>query len=254
MPRCRGIPGFAHNRAESGIGVGLKKREAKLCFVGTSHAAQHLSAAAYEKGFDLVPADKADVVFISEDTPIAKDGTRDQQPIVELFRQHDPVAKCLVVTSQVEPGFMQAMRPKYARRYVQVELMRMRDAGERARHPEMMVVGCKDPRPYRGWPPPADGAYQEYLDAWDCPLLFMQYTQAEFTKIAVNMALAAQVDYANRMKAACDKLDIGWDVIAEAVHLDSRIGPHAYLEPGRWADSLHLLRDARTLERILKSE
>lgn len=227
------------------------KRRAKLAFVGTSHAAQHLSAAAWEKGFELVSQDRADVIFISEDTLIARDGTRDQEPIRKLAEAVAATINwnrtTMVVTSQIEPGFMASLRMPLA--YHQVELLRMRDAGERARHPEMLVIGA-EPGSNRS----ASNEYEEYLRSFNCRVICMDWQEAEFTKIAINMALAAQVNYANRMKAACDKIGANWTAVADAVHLDSRIGPHAYLETGRWQDSLHLLRDWRTLERIMDED
>jgi hypothetical protein len=41
-----------------------------------------------------------------------------------------------------------------------------------------------------------------------------------------------------------------WEYIAKVLSMDSRIGPRAYLDPGRWQDSRHLLRDERTLKEI----
>jgi UDPglucose 6-dehydrogenase len=76
------------------------------------------------------------------------------------------------------------------------------------------------------------------------------YETAEFSKIAINMWLAAQVDCTNRLSAAAAKVGADWETVAKAMRLDPRIGPEAYLVPGRWQDSLHLLRDHVTLTEI----
>ena len=73
------------------------------------------------------------------------------------------------------------------------------------------------------------------------------------TKIAVNMMLAAQVDYTNRMSAACAKVGADWREVSKALKHDKRIGPEAYLTPGRWQDSKHLYRDYVTLEALSTS-
>ena len=78
----------------------------------------------------------------------------------------------------------------------------------------------------------------------------MSWEDAEFAKIAINMFLASQVDTTNRLAAAAAKVSADWGKIAVVLAHDQRIGPHAYLTPGRWQDSLHLLRDAVTLEEI----
>jgi len=216
-------------------------RQARLAFVGTSHAASHLRAAAVEKDFQIVGPRDANVVFISEDTPIAADGTRDETPIRALVDTAAALHATLVITSQVTPGFTRSLGLHC---YCQTETLRMKDAEERARKPEMLIVGCED----TGIPLPEE--YAEYLSAFNCPILKMTWEEAELSKIAFNMALAMQVDYANRMKAACDKIGADWDVVKHVVHGDKRIGKWAYLDPGRWQDSPHLLRDAVTLKAI----
>ena len=107
--------------------------------------------------------------------------------------------------------------------------------------PEYIAVGG----PYNICP-----GYADYLMAFQCPVLRMTWEEAEFSKIAVNMALAAQVDYTNRLSAAAAKVGVKWENVAKALKLDSRIGPRAYLVPGRWQNSPHLLRDAMTLSEI----
>ena len=52
-------------------------------------------------------------------------------------------------------------------------------------------------------------------------------------------------------KVGAAKVGAKWERVAEALRCDSRIGPHAYLTPGRWQDSRHLLRDHVTLEELL---
>jgi UDPglucose 6-dehydrogenase len=75
----------------------------------------------------------------------------------------------------------------------------------------------------------------------------MTWEDAEFTKIAINTFLAAQVDTTNRLAAAAKMVGANWGAIACALRYDARIGPKAYLQPGRWEDSRHLMRDHVTL-------
>ncbi len=81
----------------------------------------------------------------------------------------------------------------------------------------------------------------------------MSWEEAEFSKIAVNMMLAAQVDYTNRMSEVVSKYGAKWENVSKALYLDKRIGKEAYLTPGRWQDSKHLLRDFVTLEALRTS-
>ena len=211
-----------------------------ICFLGSSHAANHLRRAAQKLGFHLTnEPEAASVVFISEDTPTDTQGTRSLIRITDMVKNAARSGAQLVLTSQVPPGFTRALRvPNILH---QAETLRILDAEERALHPEYIAVGG----PYALNP-----EYSDYLLAFQCPVLRMTWEEAEFSKIAVNMALASQVDYTNRLSVAATKVGVKWENVAKALRLDSRIGPRAYLVPGRWQDSKHLLRDVVTLAEI----
>lgn len=214
----------------------------KVCFLGNSHAAQHISKAAAGKGFQLVALKDAELVFVSQDTPTIEDGTRDLAPIRELIRQARTHVAPIVLTSQVPPGFTRGLGIEI---WHQAETLRIGDAEERAAHPEMIIVGCENYQ--HALPSP----YWQYLQAFKCVVLTMTWEEAEFSKIAINMMLAAQVDATNKLAAAAERIGARWAFIVDALRHDSRIGPYAYLNPGRWEDSPHLLRDAVTLRDIL---
>ena len=211
----------------------------KVCFLGASHAARHLSAAAAEKGFTLVPIDgDPKLVFVSEDTPTDESGVRHLDRITDfvedaLHGQRTPAP--IILTSQVTPGYTRRFQMRQL--YHQAETLRIKDAAERARNPEMLIVGCADPAE------PLPLAYATYLRAFNCPILTMTYESAEFAKMAINAFLISQVETTNMLSRLAGKCGADWASVREALAHDSRIGPHAYLEPGRWQDSRHLLRD-----------
>jgi len=213
----------------------------KICFLGISHAAQHLSAAAAEKGFLLVGLnDDPALVFVSEDTPTNVNGLRNLVPIRNLFMQGKaglPVP--IILTSQVPPGFTRSLKNPGI--YHQAETLRIKDAAYRASHPEMFIVGCENPAA------PLPKAYETYLNAFACPILTMTYESAEFSKMAINACLISQVETTNMLSRLAEECGAKWSEVQRALWNDSRIGPNAYLEPGRWQDSRHLLRDYATL-------
>lgn len=218
-----------------------------ICFLGTSHAPRTLAAAAVSKGLEITNnLAVADLVFVSEDTPTNEDGERDLGTIRELLLHAISHSNApIVLTSQVPPGFTRSVWSH--RLYHMAETLRMKDALKRALHPEQFIIGVADPKSYSL--PLSLLAY-----AWaheDARVLVMSYEEAEFSKIAINMFLAAQVDTTNRLAEAAAKAGARWEPIADALKCDRRIGPHAYLTPGRWQDSTHLLRDSVTLEGIL---
>lgn len=208
-----------------------------IAFIGTSHAAQHLRFAAIAKGVPVTQRlDDADVIFISEDTPTDESGKRNTYAIEQMVEGAAKYGVQIVLTSQVEPGFTRKLGIHNI--FHQAETLRIKDAEARALKPDYIAVGGEGN---------LHPAYAEYLAAFECPILRMTWEEAEWTKIAVNMMLAAQVDYTNRLSALVEQSGARWAQVKRALHYDKRIGPECYLTPGRWQDSQHLLRDAVTL-------
>lgn len=222
----------------------------KLAFIGDSHAAIHLRNAATDKGFAMVERDAADVVFIAEDTPTNADGERYTAVIHDMATggalHYDFCTTPMVVTSQVRPGFCRALARDVRGRdlFHQSETLRIKDAAHRAANPEMFIVGCEEPEKE------LPAAYLAYLNAFDCPILKMSYESAEYAKLAINAFLISQVETTNMLARLARKCGAEWRDVAEALRHDSRIGLQAYLEPGRWDDSIHLKRDFLTLREI----
>ena len=216
-----------------------------IYFLGTSHAAIHLRDAAIQRGCRMAPGiEQAEIVFVSEDAPTDEEGNRDLNPIRSLLQVAATAGCPVVLTSQVPPGFTRSLNLPAI--YHQAETLRIKDAEARALSPEYIAVGCVTYQSY--WLLPT--AYRTYLEAFRCPVHIVTYEDAEFSKIAVNMTLAAQVDNTNRLENAAKKVGADWWHVADILRLDSRIGPHSYLTPGRWQDSKHLLRDHVTLKSI----
>ena len=209
-------------------------------FLGTSFAPQHLKAAAIKRGVAVTSSiSDASLVFVSEDAPVAKDGSRDLSKIRDLIEIARSTGAPIVLTSQVPPGFTRSL--DIERIWHQAETLRIKDATLRAMNPDYIAVGGESN---------ITREYADYLLSFKCPVLRMSWESAEMSKIAVNMMLASQVDYTNMMSEACRKVGAKWADVSKALHLDKRIGPEAYLTPGRWQDSLHLLRDWHTLQGI----
>jgi UDPglucose 6-dehydrogenase len=78
----------------------------------------------------------------------------------------------------------------------------------------------------------------------------MSFESAELSKLAINYLLAKQLEAANALARIADHIGAVWDEMIPGLRLDARIGQHAYLRPGE--PNGHLLRDVRTIERLLK--
>jgi len=218
-----------------------------LYFYGVSHAAQHLDMAASVRGLEIASClGDASTVFICDDTPTNDEGIRNQEYIhklcLDVIEEVSGSETSIIITSQVEPGFTRKIAD-LASWYVfhQAETLRIKDAFHRAIAPDYIIVGGEDC---------PNGEYAKYLLSFGCPIILGTWEDAEFSKIAVNMMLAAQVERTNMLAEAAAKVGANWEKVCQALRADKRIGPEAYLTPGRWEESSHLLRDWVTLEQI----
>lgn len=215
-----------------------------ICILGDSFAPDIFRKAARYHGIKQTndPA-KAEVVFISQDTPTDASGRRSLAPIEQLVRSV-VTDGTVVLTSQVPVGFTRNLGIPI---YHLAETLRIRDAFARAIYPEYFAIGCANPE--NNLPL----AFQEYLEAFRggtlaCPIHKMTYEEAEFSKIAINLTLASQVENTNKLATYAQTHGLRWDAVRQSLKSDRRIGPYSYLEPGDWRNSPHLLRDWVTFE------
>lgn len=207
--------------------------------VGASHAPDIFRRAARHVGVPLCGMADAELIIIAEDCPTREDGTRDLTWISGLIYMTLRETKCpVIITCQVPPGFTR----QYAdtRVFCQAETLRIKDAFERAISPEQHIIGCLNPDA------PLPIVIHRWLEKFPAPIHKMTYEEAEYSKIAINVSLAHQVQMTNTLFHKAGQYGCRWEVIKNVLQHDKRIGPHAYLEPGDWTKSPHLLRDFMT--------
>jgi UDPglucose 6-dehydrogenase len=191
---------------------------------------------------------RCDVIYVSPDVATDDAGQSDTTVLRHLI---DIVAgvlspnACMVVLSQVEPGFTRALSaPSGNRRYYQVETLVFGNAVERALKPERYIVGCADPAK------PLHSGFRVVLEAFDCPILPMRYESAELAKISINCCLVASISVANTLGELCEAIGADWSEISPALKLDRRIGQFSYLAPGLGIAGGNLERDLATVCRL----
>jgi UDPglucose 6-dehydrogenase len=191
---------------------------------------------------------RCDVVYVSPDIATDDAGRSDDSVLRKLIDIVVGVLApeaCLVVLSQVEPGFTRAMTaPAEDRRYYQVETLVFGNAVERARKPERYIVGCADPAR------PLNPNFRAVLERFGCPILPMRYESAELAKISINCCLVASVSVANTLAELCESIGADWSEIVPALKLDRRIGQFSYLAPGLGIAGGNLERDLATVCRL----
>lgn len=187
---------------------------------------------------------RCDLVYIAPDVSTDDQGHSDLGPLREHIAIADRAMRpeaCMVVLSQVPPGFTRRLPRDKTRLFYQVETLIFGRAMERALHPERFIVGAAKPSE------PLPQPFAEFLQAFGCPILPMRYESAELAKIAINCCLVASIGVANTLAELCEEIGADWSEIVPALRLDKRIGPHAYLVPGLGIAGGNLERDLATV-------
>lgn len=173
------------------------------------------------------------------------DGVHEAMEALQKFVDYNNAAPqiTVVLLSQVPPGYTRKWADKFKNLYYQVDTIIVKDALRRMTKPEQVIIGSRDS--FDGLPM----CYQRYLLSLDCPIRQMSYESAELAKCAINYALAEQITTAHKLKKAADVLGADYDAVRTALHGDARIGPRAYLRPGKL--NQHLTRDVETIDRLI---
>lgn len=185
-----------------------------------------------------------DIVYVSVDVPTDNHGVSDLvliHNIIDTAIAHMNSSSVLVILCQVPPGFTRQLAWPSHQLYYQVETLIFGRAVERAMYPERIILGCSLPDQ------PIDDRLLNFVQAFDCPILPMNYESAELAKISINMFLVSSVSTTNTLAELCEQVGADWAEIVPALRLDKRIGQHAYLNPGLGIAGGNLERDLATV-------
>lgn len=190
---------------------------------------------------------RCQIVYVSIDIPTNDRGNSNLAPISDIIAKVLKVMNpdaCLVILSQVSPGYTRQISFDHERLFYQVETLIFGRAVERAMHPERFMVGCENPQT------PLPRQLKEFFDTFNCPILQMRYESAELAKIAINICLVASISAANTLAEICEKIGADWSEIVPALRLDRRIGPYSYIVPGLGISGGNLERDLHSVLRL----
>ena len=196
---------------------------------------------------DIKALSRCHIVYVSIDIPTNDNGESDLVPIKKIIGQVLNVLNpdaCLVILSQVSPGFTRQIALEHRRLFYQVETLIFGRAVERAMYPERFIVGCDNPLltlPIH---------FKSFLNTFNCPILQMRYESAELAKISINICLVASISAANTLAEICEKTGADWAEITPALRLDRRIGQYSYIVPGLGISGGNLERDLHSVLRL----
>lgn len=232
--------------ADAGVVEALSRAEPPVVEPGLMEALRD-NAQRARYSTDTAALAQCDLVYIAADVATDDQGRSDLDPIRRLIDEVKGGLRpdaVLVVLCQVPPGFTRGLQMPPERLYYQVETLVFGNAVERATRPERFIVGCADPAKK------LPASLQNFLQAFECPILPMQYESAELAKIAINCCLVSSISVANTLAELCERIGAVWSEIAPALKLDRRIGQYAYLTPGLGIAGGNLERDLATVIRF----
>ncbi|MDO8616014.1 MAG: nucleotide sugar dehydrogenase [Dehalococcoidia bacterium] len=204
----------------------------------TTDAAQALAGATY--------------AIIAHDTPVDEQDEVDLAPLfasAAALALHLQSGATVIVSSQVPVGTCEQLAARihelnpslgFGIAYLP-ENLRLGQAIERFRRPDMLVIGADDGVTCEA----VDGL----LSAIEAPRVKVGLRTAEMIKHAINCYLATSISFIGEIAAICDEVGADALAVARALRLDSRIGPGAPLQPGLGFAGGTLARDLKALLR-----
>jgi UDPglucose 6-dehydrogenase len=178
---------------------------------------------------------EAEFVFIAIDTPVNNQDEPQLDSVLEAARklgQFWDSNSVLCVTSQVPVGTCESLaalvRGQKPGTHCDVayipEFLRLGDAVNTFFHADRFIIGADRPEV-------AERVAQLYLPLRR-PVLRIGLRSAEMAKHACNAFLATSISFINEISNLCDRVDADALEVAQAMKLDRRIGPQAFLSPG----------------------
>jgi len=178
---------------------------------------------------------EAEFVFIAIDTPVNDQDEPQLESVLDAARKVGRFwdsNSLLCVTSQVPVGTCESLAAVVCGQkpgthcevaYIP-EFLRLGDAVNTFFHADRFVIGAHRPEV-------AERVAQLYLPLRR-PVLRIGLPSAEMAKHACNAFLATSISFINEIANLCERVDADSLEVAQAMKLDRRIGPRAFLSPG----------------------
>jgi UDPglucose 6-dehydrogenase len=182
---------------------------------------------------DAVP--NADAVLLCVPTPAGEDGNADLSMLYSAVQEIGSLlrANTLVVTRSTVPvGTNAELAKRLTREHPDSqasvvsnpEFLREGHAVEDFLQPARVVIGAVEQE--------VRARAANLYEAFDCPIIMADLETAEIAKYAANAFLATSVSFINEIANICELTGADIEKVTEALALDKRIGPDAYIEPG----------------------
>lgn len=209
--------------------------------------------------FSSNPADlaTAEIIWITYDTPVNETDRADVESVIQKATVLFPFVSegaLILISSQLPVGSTRRLEEIYRRVRPEgtatfaysPENLRLGKAIEAFTRPERVVVGVRTAEDRT--------RIERLLKPFTERVEWMSVESAEMTKHALNAFLATSVVFINELSALCEHIGADAREVERGLKSDSRIGPRAYLRPGKAFEGGTLARDVRFLMEIGRTE
>ncbi|CAN5671788.1 UDP-glucose/GDP-mannose dehydrogenase family protein [soil metagenome] len=178
---------------------------------------------------DVTAASRADVAWVTYDTPVDADDRADVEFViteVAAMLPHLRDGAVVLVSSQLPVGSvarLEKLRPN-VHFACSPENLRLGKAIAVFSDPDRVILGVRDDH--------TKHVLTELFAPITAKLEWMSVESAEMTKHAINAFLALSVTFANELASVCERVGADAKEVERGLKTESRIGPKAYLGPG----------------------
>jgi UDPglucose 6-dehydrogenase len=211
--------------------------------------AEMIHSASIDFTAEIKDAGKAEVVWVTFDTPVDPDDNADINFVIKQVEQLYPYLKprtLVLVSSQLPVGSIRRLENSCPDKSISFacspENLRLGKAIEVFTKPDRVIVGIRSD---------SDKArIEEIFLPWKPRIEWMSVESAEMTKHAINAFLATSVTFINELAGICEQVGADAKEVERGLKTESRIGPKAYLSPGAAFAGGTLARDIAFLTQI----
>jgi len=212
--------------------------------------AQGLSAGRLRFSSDPDDLARADLLWITYDTPLDPDGRADVESVITSVIQVLPTVRgdaTVLVSSQLPVGSTRRLERIYRNIHAAGEAtfacspenLRLGQAIDAFTRPARVVAGIR----HESDRDRICRLFQPFADRIE----WMSVESAEMTKHALNAFLATSVAFTNELASLCEPVGADAREVERGLKSDVRIGPRAYLRPGSAFSGGTLARDVEFL-------
>lgn len=185
-------------------------------------------------------------VWMAVDTPVDENDRADVSSLLEIAKQTKAHIKNLnhfIISSQIPLGFCQKLEKEFGFKVSYLpENLRLGKGIETFKMADRTVIGSSSPE--------TSEKIEKFLTGFSTTFLKCNLQTSEMVKHANNAFLAMSISFANELARLGEKFEVDGNLVGQALKLDKRIGPAAYVSPGLGFAGGTLPRDLRTLQKL----